>query len=457
MIKRTFSLKLFLTASTTMCILLSCAEQVSQKARLSNVEPDTATVHSDRPRVIISSDIGGTDDDDYQSLIHYLMYADRFETEGLISSPFGNGRTKHIFKILDLYEKDYPKLVAHSNLFPTADEFRKVVKQGALNRAPGKGWATSTEGSEWIIKCARIEAKKPLWVLVWGGLEDLAQALHDAPEIADVLRVYWIGGPNKKWSAEAYNYVVQNFPDLWMIEANATYRGWFVDDASLVGFDNETFYEHHIKGAGAMGDDFINYYDGEIKMGDTPSMAYLLQGTPKEPGSQSWGGSFIPLKHSSRRIFNRETTLTDEVPVFGMIEWVMQGPDRGPASDEPALWLEVSGQRFEGYYEGEGKYRARFVPKSIGKWSYQVHSHIAELSGRKGQFTSTDPWPGELNQDDIVSLRNWWSDSQDTEQYAEGHQGAKTIARWRKDYLRDWAERLSWLSGTKVGGVSKAK
>ncbi|MFR5760100.1 MAG: nucleoside hydrolase-like domain-containing protein [Bacteroides cellulosilyticus] len=40
---------------------------------------------------------------------------------------------------------------------------------------------TATEGSDWIIKCARKESTRPLWILVWGGLDDLAQALHDAP------------------------------------------------------------------------------------------------------------------------------------------------------------------------------------------------------------------------------------------------------------------------------------
>jgi hypothetical protein len=45
-----------------------------------------------RHRVIISSDIGGTDPDDFQSLVHVLVYADVLEIEGLISSPFDNGR-----------------------------------------------------------------------------------------------------------------------------------------------------------------------------------------------------------------------------------------------------------------------------------------------------------------------------------------------------------------------------
>ena len=40
-----------------------------------------------KPRVIISTDIGGKDPDDYQSLVHYLLYTDIVKTEALISSP----------------------------------------------------------------------------------------------------------------------------------------------------------------------------------------------------------------------------------------------------------------------------------------------------------------------------------------------------------------------------------
>ena len=39
-----------------------------------------------------------------------------------------------------------------------------------------------------------------------------AQALHDAPDIAPKIRVYWIGGPNKKWGVNGYCYIVENFP-----------------------------------------------------------------------------------------------------------------------------------------------------------------------------------------------------------------------------------------------------
>src|SRR5690554_1991165 len=396
-------------------------------------------------RVIVSTDIGGTDDDDFQSMIHYLMYADRFQTEGLISSPHGDGRKEDILHVIDLYEQDYDKLKAHSNGFPTPGSLRAVTKQGAIERAPLKGWRESTEGSDWIIKCARRDVDKPLWVLVWGGLEDVVQALHDAPDIADRLRVYWIAGPNKKWGADAYQYLASNFPDLWMIESNATYRGLFEDDRSAADTNVKNYYDAHIKGRGALGGDFIHYYKGVIKMGDTPTVAYLLDGSPEDAGGDSWGGSYIPLTHSSRRIFERSTTLADTVPTFSLMEWVFQGPEQDLDQDKPCLWLEIENQQFDGFYEGEGRYRVRFVTKSTGNWSYRVSSAIDALNGLSGEFVSVDPWPGAPHEQDFHHLKGWLSDDPNPDLFEGGHQGAKTIYQWQKDFLEDWAQRWAWL------------
>lgn len=125
-----------------------------------------------KPRIIISIDIGGTDPNDNQSFSHFLMYADLFQTEGLIPSPsYGNGSRAEMLRMIDLYEKDLPKLMKHATEYP----------------APFKGYTTSTEGADWIIKCAMKESDQPLWLLVWGGLEDVTQALHDASGISKEL------------------------------------------------------------------------------------------------------------------------------------------------------------------------------------------------------------------------------------------------------------------------------
>ena len=56
---------------------------------------------AERYRVIVSTDIGGSDPDDFQSMVHYLLYSDLFDTEGLISSPWGDGRKEDILAVID--------------------------------------------------------------------------------------------------------------------------------------------------------------------------------------------------------------------------------------------------------------------------------------------------------------------------------------------------------------------
>ena len=395
-------------------------------------------------RVVISSDIGGSDPDDFQSMIHLLMYADRLRIEGIISSPYGEGRVSDIHHIIDLYEKDYPKLKQNGS-FPSPAELRSVVKQGAEAANPPVGWAEPTEGSEWIISQARKQATEPLWILVWGGLDDLAQALHDAPDIVSNIRVYWIGGPNKKWSVNTYCYIAENFPDLWMIENNSTYRGWIIDDDADPEYKAETFFINSIKERGALGTDFIKYYGGSIKMGDSPSVTYLLDGNPEDPQGESWGGSFTKLGYSAFRYFERNTTLADSVPVYSVVTWTFHSVEKDDTVINPEIWMEIDRQRIDGYYAGNGIYKVRFVPKRIGEWRYTVNCQAKDLNGQTGEFVSNNPWPGAEHPDNIT-LNNWWSDRRDTDLYIDQYQGAKTVSRWRSDFLSDWANRLRWLS-----------
>jgi len=101
------------------------------------------------------------------------------------------------------------------------------LKNGDIrDLSPPEGCSHSTEGSKWIVKCTERRDLRPLYVLVWGLITDVAQALHDDPDIAERVRIIFIGGLNKKWDLNAYNYIKRNIPDLWMIENKYTYRGW---------------------------------------------------------------------------------------------------------------------------------------------------------------------------------------------------------------------------------------
>lgn len=400
---------------------------------------------SPKPRILISTDIGGTDPDDNQSMIHLLMNADRVRIEGLLSTSFIKGRKENILEMIRLYEQDRKQLKRHAKDFPSEKSLIKITKQGATAAAPYKGYATATEGSNWMIHCARKKSTQPLWVLVWGGLEDLAQALHDAPDIKKNIRVYWIGGPNKKWGVNAYDYIATHHPDLWFIEANATYRGWFMDTDSPDSLRSSSFYKNYILGHGAMANDFVQYYGGVIKMGDTPSLAYLLNGDPNDPMGESWGGSFIPIRRSAKTVFNRLTTSADTVATYSVIEWRFKGPSITIHPDSSCFLLEAAGQQWPGYYIGNGNYAVRYSPKQMESRICRTISAIPDLNGLSFHYVSVNPWPGQAGSDDYRVGANWYSDRADSDLFIENQQGAKTISKHRVAFLTDWALRWSWL------------
>ncbi|KXI26755.1 DUF1593 domain-containing protein, partial [Paraglaciecola hydrolytica] len=339
-----------------------------------------------RHRVIVSTDIGGTDPDDFQSMVHLLLYADSIDIEGLISSPFGPGRKQDILDVIDVYAVDYPKLKNHSARYPTADALRQITKQGETQTAPYAGIRQATAGSNWIIERARIDDPRPLNILVWGGIEDLAQALHDAPDILPKLRVYYIGGPNKKWGPDAYQYIADNFPSLFIIESNATYRGWFVGGNQGEDWGNTTFVTKNVAGHGALGDYFVGHLGGEIKMGDTPSLAWLLKGNQEDPSQPGWGGQYVRTWTRSHTVFERLTTAKDEIEEFSVMELVLALPDNLPTQPEAKLLIE--NLALIGHFDGKGNVRFRYSPKAAKTFTYALQSNIAELHGQTGAITA---------------------------------------------------------------------
>lgn len=398
-----------------------------------------------KPRILISTDIGGTDPDDNQSMTHFLMYSNLFETEGLISSPsYGNGSVSEIIRMIDLYEKDLPTLNKHASDFPTPDYLRSITKQGRSGSAPYCGYRTATEGSDWIVRCARQEKQQPLWVLVWGGLDDVAQALHDAPDIENKIRIYWIGGPNKKWSTNSYAYIVQNFPNLWVIETNASYRGFIANYKQMDQF-NGLYYDTYMRGGGHLGDDFVSYLKGNTKLGDTPSLLYMMDGDPNDPTKESWGGSFEKFTHSPRVIFNRATTAQDTVQAYAIMEFRVKGPRVNTPSDSACITMTINKQAWSGYYLGKGIYSVRHATYSIGTFPYTIVSDISGFPNQEGAITIESVWPGQQRKTDYQLGKNWFTDKGDKNLFHGEHQGFKTVSKWRIDAMTDWAKRWSWL------------
>jgi hypothetical protein len=283
-------------------------------------------MHNQTFRVLISTDLGG-DPDDIQSLIHILHYSDILRIEGIVSSP-GPGSTNRVEGIREWIERtdlDYLRDRGHGELMAEAGVLA-VTRQGAtIPGAPAPGRAT--EASRWLVEQALAPdpqgLDRPLWVLAWGSLTDVAQALHDEPAIAGRIRLHAIGSSNTTADPESRDYVYgfmqERYPALWWIEngilprfRHDTFRGVYLGGEQSGEWGNRAFVERNIRGQGSTHDGRYELRTGDamplarhpgstegiLKEGDTPTFLFLLSpvvgnvGDVDDPAQESWGGQY---------------------------------------------------------------------------------------------------------------------------------------------------------------------
>ena len=90
-------------------------------------------------------------------------------------------------------------------------------------------------------------------------------------------------------------------------------------------------------------------------------------------------------------------TARAEQPVeqWGIFELALKGPTNGnPFVDvrfSVRFWQRQYETEANGFYDGDGVYRARFMPEKQGEWHYQTVSSLPELNEKTGTFTVTQP------------------------------------------------------------------
>jgi hypothetical protein len=86
------------------------------------------------------------------------------------------------------------------------------------------------------------------------------------------------------------------------------------------------------------------------------------------------------------------------VEQWDLFELSLHGPADGNPFVEVELWarfIHADEQvKVDGFYDGNGVYRIRFMPTRIGRWRYETTSNRAELSGKTGEITATAASPG---------------------------------------------------------------
>ncbi|WP_082594475.1 nucleoside hydrolase-like domain-containing protein [Sphingomonas sp. Root710] len=248
------------------------------------------------------------DKDDVQSLIHSLLYQDKYEIVGIASSTSAHQPGKNsadlIHRVIDTYAKDRDALAAHGSGFKTADQLHAITYQGTKYLAGSSGLVAPTAASAAIIKAARAAEDDgvPLYVTAWGGVGDIARALHDAPDIADNIRLLSVSG--KVQEPNAHAYISAKFAgkgELWWINEASTHRGVYGTPDSRDPI-SDAWALANAKGHGALGTMFYDNtqdvrglggtVDG-MKMGDSHTIFYLIDSAKNDdPTAESWGGEY---------------------------------------------------------------------------------------------------------------------------------------------------------------------
>lgn len=139
----------------------------------------------EKTRVIVTTD-GEIDDE--CSLVRFLLYANEWDIEGIITSSSQYHWQGHkwagddwIEPSLQAYEKVYPNLLLHDSAYPSPGYLRAHSFLGNV-KAEGE-MDEITAGSQHIVKVLLDESdKRPIWIQAWGGTNTIARALKSIEE-----------------------------------------------------------------------------------------------------------------------------------------------------------------------------------------------------------------------------------------------------------------------------------
>lgn len=272
-----------------------------------------ALAESAKPRVIVVSDIGN-EPDDSESFVRFLLYTNQLDAEGFVASTSTWQREiihPELFRErIQAYGTVLKNLRAHDQAYPEADTLMALVKIGQPHYGMSHvGDGFDTEGSRWIIQQADKPDPRPLWVTLWGGAADLAQALYHvratrSPEQVKAfvakLRVYSISDQD-----DAGPWARTNFPELfWIASIHAFSR---YESATWTGMSAEVHDDPHAEHVAGPDTRLVtnDWLDAHIRKGplgalyphhiwsmegDTPSFLNLISRGLADPEHPEWGG-----------------------------------------------------------------------------------------------------------------------------------------------------------------------
>ncbi len=279
-----------------------------------------------RSRVIVTSD-GEIDDE--CSMVRFLLYANEWDVEGIVTSSSQYHWQGHnwagddwLEPYLDAYAQVYPNLVKHDAGYPTPEYLRERAHLGNV-KAEGE-MEEVTAGSQHIVKVLLRETDdRPVWLQAWGGPNTITRALKTIEEkhpermaeVAKKLRFFFIWEQDSTYQ----DYIRPHWgkyeiPTIISDQFEAIAYRWDQVQPEdmrqyLVGaWMKEHVLEHH----GPLCALYKAKENGDFRSeGDSPAFLHtIVTGLRnlESPGWGGWGGRYVRV---------RENTWLDPVPVVG--------------------------------------------------------------------------------------------------------------------------------------------
>lgn len=281
---------------------------------------------TNRPRVIVTTD-GEIDDE--CSLVRFLLYANEWDIEGIITSSSQYHWHGHKWAgddwmepTLKAYEEVYPNLAKHDPNYPTPEYLRKHCFLGNVEQ---EGEMDSvTAGSQQIVKVLLDETdKRPIWIQAWGGTNTIARALktieEDYPEkmktVADKMRFFFIWEQDSTYQAYIRpHWSKYNIKTIISDQFEAiAYRWKMVQPEDMQKYyEGSWMKENILQGHGALCSSYKAHENGDFRSeGDSPAFLHTINVGLRNLENPSWGG------WGGRYVKVRENTYLDPVPVEG--------------------------------------------------------------------------------------------------------------------------------------------
>ena len=279
---------------------------------------DSSTLSaSDQPRVIVTSD-GEIDDE--CSLVRFLLYANEFVVEGIITSSSQYHAHGHNWAgddwaqpYLEAYAKVYPNLVKHDPRYPKPELLQSRTLLGNV-KSEGE-MDEVTPGSQRIVEVLLDSSDtRPVWLQAWGGTNTIARALktieeqhpEKMAEVAKRIRFYFIWEQDETYQTYIRPHwgkfdIPTIISDQFLAFAYENQRQAVPQEVQH--YFSASWMNQHLRDRGPLVALYKAHDDGRFRSeGDSPAFLHVIpNGLRSEvsPHWGGWGGRFVKVRSNT--------------------------------------------------------------------------------------------------------------------------------------------------------------